>query len=90
MTVISFFALSKNRFSAAGIWLGLAISAKLSMILASPFFLIYLLQNKRLRVKIAEFIRGFIGMSIPAVLLPIISPGYREMVLSTPERDRVF
>ena len=29
-------------------------------------------------------------MSIPAVLLPIISPGYREMVLSTPERDRVF
>ena len=65
---------------------GLAIATKLSFALIIPFPIIYLWQNKRLSFGLLPFINSLSKIVILFVSIPIISDGYREMVLSTPEK----
>lgn len=74
----------------SGVVLGLAIAAKLSMLLAAPILAVYLYRNARLRGLLVPFLIGLAGPLLLQVLVFAISPGSRTMVLGTPEARKVF
>lgn len=86
----SFFFLRKHNFIYSGITLAAALSAKMSMAVVTPFFFLYFIKNKRLSDYYLPFSIGFCIIFIPFFILPSLSPGYREMVLSTPELGRLL
>ena len=61
----------RMRMLPAGLLCGAAVSAKLSMVLAIPFFAIYLLRNKALRRFAPNFAAG-LAISIAALCLPFL------------------
>lgn len=68
----------------------LAVSAKLSMILAVPFMLVYLFHNKRLHVFFFSFASA-LAMALLALQAPyFLSPGGRQMLFSNPELAKVY
>ncbi len=82
--------ISWNRFRAAALFLALAISAKFSMIIATPLIFIYIQRRKGFGIEIIHFIVfAFIGISL--LNLPfLISNGFIEMVLKTREIGRLY
>jgi len=74
----------------AALYIALAVSAKLSMILAVPFLLVYLFHNKRLYV----FFRSFSSvLAITFLLLQapyLLSAGGREMLFGNPELNKIY
>lgn len=86
----SLLLLRHHRAGASGALLALAVAAKLSMLLAAPFFAIYLWRNKRLRSLLRPFALAA-AATAAALLLPWLgSPGFVRMVFGTPESLRVF
>ncbi len=81
--------LRDHRARASGVALGLALSAKFSMLLALPFLAIYLWRNKRLRSLQTPFLIGLAIGLIPQALC-LLSPGFLRMVLGTQESARIF
>ncbi|MDQ3187335.1 MAG: glycosyltransferase 87 family protein, partial [Pseudomonadota bacterium] len=86
----SLLAIAGHRQVRAGLLYGAAVAAKLSMILPAPFILLYFLGQSRLRRSVGQLI-------VPAALvagvlfLPFcLSPGFRQMVLYTPETAKIF
>jgi uridine kinase len=74
----------------AGAFLAAAISAKLSMLVALPFFAIYLLNNRALRQRLREFLFGF-GLSILVLGLPFLfSEAGLQMLFANPEMGRIY
>ncbi|MHC9061981.1 uridine kinase [Nitrospira sp. CMX1] len=74
----------------AGVFMALAVSAKLSMILAVPFVLIYLHQNKRLKTSFLPFVLP-LTVAMAALQLPYLhSPGGRAMLLGNPELLKIY
>lgn len=85
----SLLLLKSRRFTAAGLTLGLATAAKLSMLISVPFIWIYAVSARRLRGIAGRLILSTIAGG--AILAPFLfSPGFREMVLGTPEKEKVF
>ena len=74
----------------SGIWMVAAISAKLSMILGLPFFLIYLFHNGNLRQILRQFVIGLaLGASI--FFLPFLfSQAGIGMLASNPEVEKIY
>lgn len=74
----------------SGIFLIAAISAKFSMVISLPFFLIYLFHNQNLRQIITSYLTGiFVGSLI--FLLPFIfSQAGLSMLLSNPELEKIY
>lgn len=67
-----------------------SISAKLSMILALPFFLIYLLNNRSIRQLLPRFIIGFL-ISGAVLGVPFLFAGSGlQMLFSNPEMGKVY
>ncbi|KGG02844.1 hypothetical protein EU99_1806 [Prochlorococcus marinus str. MIT 9321] len=85
-----FFCLMKRKFSLSGFVFGIACAAKLSMVLAIPFTLIYLWQNMRLRAAFRPFIFYFCLTTTFLSLIPSFLEGYRKMVLGTPLKNNIF
>ena len=82
--------LKNTRFQAAGAFLAAAISAKLSMVLALPFFSIYLYNNRSLRSRIPKFLTGFL-LSICVLGLPFfLSPAGAQMLVHNPEIGKIY
>jgi len=82
--------LQRRLTTAAGVFLGFAISAKFSMVAAFPFIAIYLYRNPRLRREIICFVSVTI-LTLGLTCLPFIfSESFQTMVLRTPEADRIF
>ncbi|WP_347556211.1 uridine kinase [Robbsia sp. KACC 23696] len=81
----------RRRFFVAGVTLVAAISAKLSMVIALPFFLVYLLNNKPLRPLIRYFVHGVLAGTV-VLLLPFftLSRGGTAMLVQNPEVNKVF
>ena len=78
------------RFKLAGISLAIAISAKLSMIVALPFFVVYLLNNRALKEHLINFLLGF-GVSILLLGLPFsFSDAAMQMLFGNPEMGKVY
>jgi len=74
----------------AGLLLGLAISAKLSMLLTAPILAIYLWRNPRLRHLFLPFSQ-LLGASLLLSILPCFySSGYVQMVLHSREIAKVY
>jgi uridine kinase len=74
----------------AGAFCAAAISAKLSMVVALPFFLIYLYNNRAIRQRFPAFWGGF---SIFTVLLGIpflLSGSGLQMLLNNPEMGKIY
>lgn len=78
------------RLKLAGALLAVAISAKLSMIVALPFFAIYLFNNRALRKRLANFLSGF-GLSILLLGAPFFfSAAGIQMLLGNPEIGKIY
>ena len=87
---LSLVFLKHIRLKLAGALLAVAISAKLSMIVALPFFAIYLFNNRALRARFLGFVLGF---SVVALLLGggfLTSSAGIKMLLGNPEMVKVY
>ena len=74
----------------AGALLAAAISAKLSMLVALPFFAIYLFNNRPLRTRLPKFLSGF-GLSILLLWVPFLFSGAGiQMLLENPEMGKIY
>jgi uridine kinase len=87
---LSLFYLQQNSFRKAGFALACAVSAKYSIAIVVPFFLVYVIKNKRLTACRAPFLKSFLTGVAALCALPLLSRGYITMALGTRELDRLF
>jgi uridine kinase len=74
----------------SGMLLGAAAAAKLSMAVSLPFVMLYLLGRRRLHAFGPRFLIC-LGAAMLLLAAPFaLFPGYREMVLGTPEIQNIF
>ena len=85
-----FLFLKQIHAARAGLTMALAISAKLSMVVALPLTLIYLWRNKRLHYLSLRYIAAFLVGYLVFVFPCLFMPGFREMVLGNPEMQRLY
>lgn len=87
----SLYLTKRNRLVLAGFICVAAISAKLSMVLALPFFCIYLLHNRALRQLSPQFLKGIVIGAV-IFLFPFFAFSYdgTSMLFSNPEMGKVF
>ncbi len=78
------------KFFHAGALCAAAISAKLSMILVVPFFLIYLIRNRALRQLLSSYVTGGALFSLLFGLPFLFSDSGLHMLLSNPEMGKVY
>jgi uridine kinase len=88
--LLSLLFLRANRFQLSGAAIGLAIAAKLSMILAVPFVVIYLYRNTRLQQFLTRYASALVLVTAAFQGPFLLSPGVRQMVLGTPQAQKVF
>ena len=74
----------------AGALCMVAVSAKLSMVLALPFFLIYLFNNRALRQILLQFLTGLLLGGMLLILPFLFSSSGLLMLLSNPEMGKVY
>ncbi len=87
---LSIFFVQQVKLKLAGALLVAAISAKLSMVVALPFFVIYLFNNRPLRTRLPKFLSGF-GLSILLVWVPFLfSEAGIQMLLGNPEMGKIY
>lgn len=87
---ISIVFVRKVQLQWAGALIAAAISAKLSMVVALPFFLIYLFHNRALRQLLPKFLSGF---GLTALCLGgtfLISGAGVQMLLGNPEMGKIY
>ncbi len=82
--------IKRFRMTEAGVLCGLAVSAKLSMVLAVPLFGIYLYRNKSLRNFLMPFLIGLSGTLIVFGLPFVLSRDALQMLLSNPEMAKIY
>ena len=87
---LSLVCIRGTRLEIAGAFLMAAISAKLSMIVAFPFFLIYLFNKRALRKRLANFLLGF-GIGALVLQGPFFaSTAGMKMLLGNPEMEKIY
>lgn len=87
---LALYSVKRLRFIHAGILCGAAVSAKLSMVLAIPFFFIYLFRNSALRRLLPDYLKGF-SAALGVFCLPFVfSNSGLQMLLSNPEMVKVY
>ena len=88
--VLSLFLLKKLYFTISGFILMAAISAKISILISLPIFLIYFINNSRIRNFIISFLKGiFIGFII--FIAPfLLSESGINMILNNPEVQKIY
>ena len=77
-------------FNLAGFLFAIAISSKISMCVALPFFYIYLFNNKALRKYVLEFSYSFIIASSILILPALVSASGSSMILTNPELSKIY
>jgi uridine kinase len=78
------------RLLLAGVFCAAAVSAKFSMVVAVPFFLIYLTRNRALRQLLPDYLKGA-GIAAFAVCLPFVfSASGMRMLVSNPELGKAY
>ena len=87
---LSLFQLKNNKVLNSGVLLLCAISAKLSMLLAAPFFLIYFFHNKPTRQNFYPFIKGFFIAFVIFITPYLASSGAMQMLVSNPEIPKLY
>lgn len=90
LLIIAMSSVRNYKLSYAGFFCAAAISAKLSMIIALPFFLIYLYNNKALRRISSKFFLAFF-ISILLLGAPFIYSKFAlKMLLENPEMGKIY
>ena len=90
LLVAALAALAHHRHAAGGAWLGSAVAAKFSMGLAAPFIALFYLGRARQR-RFALAALGGAALAFALLWLPVLAlPGFRAMVLLTPETAKTF
>lgn len=88
--IIAMLCVKNARYKLAGFILAAAISAKLSMILALPFFVIYFLNNKALKKYLVNFFL-FFGLSLLLFNISFVfSKAGFHMIFGSREITKVF
>jgi uridine kinase len=90
LLTLSILFFSRVEFKLAGALCAAAISAKLSMVIALPFFAIYLYNHKALRQRSATF---FLGFCVSAIVLGVpflLSTAGLQMLFGNPEMGKIY
>ncbi|WP_218584726.1 hypothetical protein [Pseudomonas piscis] len=87
---LSILFVRKVELKKAGVFCAAAISAKLSMIVALPIFMIYLYNNKALRQHILKFFFGFAGCALILGVPFAFSDAGIQMLFGNPEMGKVY
>jgi uridine kinase len=87
---LSLYFIKEKKLTLSGLTLVLAISAKLSMILALPFFLIYLFHNRALRQVSLKFFKGIAIGTITVIVPFLLSNAGLNMLVNNPEMAKVY
>ncbi len=82
--------LRQRQLRLAGALCAAAISAKLSMVVALPFFAIYLYHNRALRQRQKQFVVGFVASTLVLGLPFLYSSAGVQMLLGNPEMTKVY
>lgn len=90
LLTLSIFFIRQVEFKLAGVMCAAAISAKLSMVAALPFFMIYLYNNRALRSYLPVFILGFFLCALPLGISFLFSGAGIHMLLSNPEIGKIY
>jgi uridine kinase len=90
LLTLSMFFIRRVDLKIAGAFCAAAISAKLSMVLALPFFAIYLYNNKSLRQRSFKFLGGFV-VSLTVLGAPFLfSSAGIQMLFGNPEMGKIY
>lgn len=89
LILLSMLTAQSEKWRRSGLWLGLAIAAKLSALLVLPVVVVFLARNRRFRSSFLPFVQGLTPGLIIA-LIPLLSSGYRRMVLDAPQIESFF
>ena len=90
LLTLSLYFIRHSKLTLSGLACVAAISAKLSMVLALPFFLIYLLHNRALRQFLPQFLKGLVIGTIVVVLPFLFSNSGLNMLFGNPEMGKVY
>ena len=90
LLTLSIFFIQRVDLKIAGIFCAAAISAKLSMVVALPFVVIYLYNNKALRQRIFEFLVGFIACALILGVPFLFSSAGMQMLFGNPEMGKIY
>ena len=90
LLIFSAFLIKLNKYSISGLTIGIAISSKFSILIALPFFLIYIYKKRGFEKELYRFI-SFLSLTTSILNLPFFSSdGFSRMVLQTKELDRIY
>ena len=90
LLVGAIYCIKEHRLGLSGALLLAAISAKLSMVLSLPFFLIYLFHNRGLRQILGRFLLG-LGIGFCLLFMPFLwSKAGLSMLASNPEVEKIY
>lgn len=87
---LSIYFLSQQRLKLSGMFIAFSISAKLSMLLVFPFFIIYLFNNKPLRQLINDFVLGFLLVFLILGLPFLFSSSGMSMLFGNPQLSDIL
>jgi len=90
LLIVSILLIRQVELKWAGVFCAAAISAKLSMIVALPFFAIYLFNNKALRQRFSAFILGFFACALVLGVPFLFSAAGLHMLFSNPEVGKIY
>ena len=90
LLVAALYCTRRRQLAAAGALCAAAVSAKLSMVLALPFFLIYLTRNRALQQQLPAFARGAALAGAVFGLPFLYSDSALRMLLNNPEMGKVY
>lgn len=90
LLILSIFFIRRVELKLAGALCAAAISAKLSMVVALPFFVIYLYNNKALRQRIAQFLLGFLVCALILGVPFLFSYAGLQMLFGNPEMGKLY
>ncbi|MES2356520.1 MAG: uridine kinase [Pseudomonadota bacterium] len=90
LLALSILLIRRVELKLAGALCAAAISAKLSMIVALPFFAIYLYNNSALRQRLPSFLFGFLFCALILGVPFLFSSSALQMLLNNPEMGKIY
>jgi uridine kinase len=90
LLTLSIFFIRRVDLKKAGIFCAAAISAKLSMVVALPFVVLYLFNNKALRQRISKFLVGFVVCALVLGAPLLLSSASIQMLFGNPEIGKIY
>ncbi|MDR1310932.1 MAG: uridine kinase, partial [Burkholderiaceae bacterium] len=90
LLLLSLYAVKRNRMCLSGILCVAAVSAKLSMVLALPFFLVYLFNNRPVRQLLPRYLKGAVIAAVVLLLPFSLSSFGMNMLFNNPDVVKIY